>query len=222
MTMMIRGAALALLAALASSSANAAEAKSTLVLPGGNGEILTLVLPPGWTRSFAGTEGGTTVVEWRPTDPAKAGDGRITVTRIGGLGGSDPADFIRESAEALKQDCDDVVQGQVRTDRDGSVRTALGCTRRKSDSQGEMQLLHIAVGREAIYVARRIWPLAAYDKAHIPLSSVQIADGGADIDALRLCSLSGIGTACPTELASAVRGKITDLSPLELKGAALP
>ena len=40
-----------------------------------------------------------------------------------------------------------------------------------------MQLLHNAVGREAIYDARRIWPLAPYVKAHIPLSSVQIADG---------------------------------------------
>jgi hypothetical protein len=215
---MVRGAALALLAALTVSGTAAAETRSTLVLPGGNGEILTLELPAGWTRSFAGTEGSTTVVEWSKTDPAKAGDGRITVTRIGGLGGSDPADFIRESADALKQDCDDVVQGQVRTDPAGTVRTALGCTRRKADGQGEMQLLHIAVGREAIYVARRIWPLAPYDKAHIPLSSVQIADGGADIDALRLCSLSGIGTACPNELASAVRAKITtDLSPLELK-----
>lgn len=212
--MMVRGAALALLAA---SGAAAAETGSTLVLPGGNGEILALTLPAGWTRSFAGTEGGTTVVEWRQSDPAKAADGSITVTRIGGLGGSDPADFIRESADALKQDCDDVVQGQVRSDPAGTVRTALGCTRRKADGQGEMQLLHIAIGREAIYVARRIWPLAAYDKAHLPLSSAQIAEGGADIDDLRLCSLSGVGTACPAELAAALKDKVTDLSPLVLK-----
>lgn len=216
MTMMVRGAVLALLGALAASGA-AAETGSTLVLPGGNGEILTLALPAGWTRSFAGTEGSTTVVEWRRADPARAADGSITVTRIGGLGNSDPADFIRESADALKQDCDEVVQGQVRSDPAGTVRTALGCTRRKADGQGEMQLLHIAVGREAIYVARRIWPLAAYDKAHLPLSSTQIAEGGADIDDLHLCSLSGVGTACPAGLAAAVKDQITDLSPLVLK-----
>ncbi|WP_225769259.1 hypothetical protein [Inquilinus sp. Marseille-Q2685] len=215
--MMVRGAALALLAALGVSGAAAAETGSTLVLPGGNGEILALTLPAGWTRSFAGTEGSTTVVEWRRADPARAAEGSITVTRIGGLGGSDPADFIRESADALKQDCDDVVQGQVRNDPAGTVRTALGCTRRKADGQGEMQLLHIAVGREAIYVARRIWPLAGYDKAHLPLSSSQIAEGGADIDDLRLCSLSGVGTACPAELAAALKDKVTDLSPLVLK-----
>ncbi|MFE0755271.1 hypothetical protein ACFW16_15040 [Inquilinus sp. NPDC058860] len=214
---MVRGAALALLGALAASGAAAAETGSTLVLPGGNGEILALALPTGWARSFAGTEGSTTVVEWRKDDPAAAADGSITVTRIGGLGSSDPADFIRESADALKQDCDDVVQGQVRTGPAGTVRTALGCTRRKADGQGEMQLLHIAVGREAIYVARRIWPLAAYDKAHLPLSSSQIAEGGADIDDLRLCSLSGVGTACPAGLVAAVKDQITDLSPLVLK-----
>ena len=217
MKMMVRGAALALLAVLAASGAVAAETGSTLVLPGGNGEILALTLPAGWSRSFAGTEGSTTVVEWRKADPAKSGDGSITVTRIGGLGNSDPAEFIRDSVEALKLDCDDVVQGQVRTDPAGTVRTALGCTRRLSDGQGEMQLLHIAVGREAIYVARRIWPLAAYDKAHLPLSSTQIAEGGADIDDLRLCNLSGVGTACPAELAAALKDKVTDLSPLVLQ-----
>lgn len=217
MTMRIRGAALALLAALAASGAVAAETGSTLVLPGGNGEIMALTLPEGWARGFAGTEGSTTVVEWRKADPAKAADGSITVTRIGGLGNSDPADFIRDSTDALWQACDDVVQGQVRTDPTGTVRTALGCTKRTSDGQGEMQLLHIAVGREAIYVARRIWPLPAYDKAHLPLSSTQIAQGGTDIDDLRLCSLSGVGTACPAELAAALKDKVTDLSPLVLK-----
>lgn len=215
--MMVRGAALALLAALTASGAAAAETGSTLVLPGGNGEILALTLPSGWTRSFAATEGSTTMVEWRKADPAQADDGSITVTRIGGLGNSDPAEFIRDSAEALRQSCDDIVEGQVRTDPGGTVRTALGCTKRISDGQGEMQLLHIAVGREAIYVARRVWPLAAYDKAHLPLSSAQIAEGGADIDDLRLCSLSGVGTACPAELAAAVKDQITDLSPLVLK-----
>jgi hypothetical protein len=219
MTMTVRSTALALLAALAASGAAAAEAGSTVVLPGGNGEIAALTLPAGWSRSFAGTEGSTTVVEWRKTDPAQAADGSITITRIGGLGGSDPADFIRESAEALKQDCDDVVEGQVRTDPAGTVRTALGCTRRKADGQGEMQLLHIAVGREAIYVARRIWPLAAYDKAHLPLSTEAIAAGGADIDDLRLCNLSGVGTACPAGLAAALKDQVTDLSPLVLKAA---
>ena len=215
--MMVRGAALALLAALTASGAAAAETGSTLVLPGGNGEILALTLPSGWTRSFAATEGSTTMVEWRKADPTQADDGSITVTRIGGLGNSDPAEFIRDSAEALRQSCDDIVEGQVRTDPGGTVRTALGCTKRISDGQGEMQLLHIAVGREAIYVARRVWPLAAYDKAHLPLSSAQIAEGGADIDDLRLCSLSGVGTACPAELAAAVKDQITDLSPLVLK-----
>jgi|GEM_PF-2939900 len=214
---MVRGAALALLVALTASGAAAAETGSTLVLPGGNGEILALTLPSGWTRSFAATEGSTTMVEWRKADPAQADDGSITVTRIGGLGNSDPAEFIRDSAEALRQSCDDIVEGQVRTDPGGTVRTALGCTKRASDGQGEMQLLHIAVGREAIYVARRVWPLAAYDKAHLPLSSAQIAEGGADIDDLRLCSLSGVGTACPAELAAAVKDQITDLSPLVLK-----
>lgn len=217
MKMMVRGAALALLAGLAVSGTAVAETGSTLVLPGGNGEILTLTLPTGWARSFAGTEGGTTVVEWRKDDPTKAADGSITVTRIGGLGNSDPADFIRDSADALRQACDDIVEGQVRTDPGGTVRTALGCTKRISDGQGEMQLLHIMVGREALYVARRVWPLAAYDKAHLPLSSAQIAEGGADIDDLRLCSLSGVGTACPAELAAAVKDQITDLSPLVLK-----
>lgn len=217
MKMMVRGAALALLAALTVSAAAAAESGSTLVLPGGNGEILALTLPAGWARSFAGTEGSTTIVEWRKDDPAKAADGSITVTRIGGLGNSDPAEFIRDSAEALKQACDDIVEGQVRTDPGGTVRTALGCTRRLSDGQGEMQLLHIAVGREAIYVARRVWPLAAYDKAHLPLSTEAIAAGGADIDDLRLCNLSGVGTACPAGLAAAVKDQITDLSPLVLK-----
>lgn len=220
MRVMVRGAALALTAALAASGAAAAETGGTLIVPGGNGEILALTVPPGWSRSFAGIEGSTTVVEWRPADPAEAADGSITVTRIGGLGSSDPADFIRESVEALKPDCDDVVEGQVRTDPAGTVRTALGCTRRKSDGQGEMQLLHIAVGREAIYVARRIWPLAAYDKAHIPLSSAQIAEGGADIDDLRVCNLPGVGTPCPAELAAALKDKITDLSPLVLKSGA--
>jgi len=217
MKTMVRGAALALLVALTASGAAAAETGSTLVLPGGNGEILALTLPSGWTRSFAATEGSTTMVEWRKADPAQADDGSITVTRIGGLGNSDPAEFIRDSAEALRQSCDDIVEGQVRTDPGGTVRTALGCTKRASDGQGEMQLLHIAVGREAIYVARRVWPLAAYDKAHLPLSSAQIAEGGADIDDLRLCSLSGVGTACPAELAAAVKDQITDLSPLVLK-----
>jgi len=217
MKMMVRGATLALLAALTVSGTAAAETGSTLVLPGGNGEILALTLPAGWSRSFAGTEGSTTVVEWRKTDPAQSGEGSIAVTRIGGLGNSDPAEFIRDSVEAMKQDCDDVIQGHVRTDPAGTVRTALGCTKRASDGQGEMQLLHIAVGREAISVARRVWPLAAYDKAHLPLSSAQIAEGGADIDDLRLCSLSGVGTACPAELAAAVKDQITDLSPLVLK-----
>ncbi len=214
---MVRGAALALLAALTVSGAAAAETGSTLVLPGGNGEILALTLPTGWARSFAATEGSTTVVEWRKDDPAKAADGSITVTRIGGLGNSDPAEFIRDSADALRQACDDIVEGQVRTDPGGTVRTALGCTRRLSDGQGEMQLLHIAIGREAIYIARRIWPLAAYDKAHLPLSTEAIAAGGADIDDLRLCNLSGVGTACPAGLAAAVKDQITDLSPLVLK-----
>jgi hypothetical protein len=217
MRMMVRGAALALLAALTVSGAAAAETGSTLVLPGGNGEILALTLPAGWARSFAATEGSTTIVEWRKDDPAKAADGSITVTRIGGLGNSDPAEFIRDSAEALKQACDDIVEGQVRADPGGTVRTALGCTRRLSDGQGEMQLLHIAIGREAIYIARRIWPLAAYDKAHLPLSTEAIAAGGADIDDLRLCNLSGVGTACPAGLAAAVKDQITDLSPLVLK-----
>ena len=150
MKMMVRGAALALLAALTVSGAAVAETGSTLVLPGGNGEILALTLPVGWSRSFAGTEGSTTVVEWRKTDPAQSGDGSIAVTRIGGLGNSDPA---------------------------GTVRTALVCTRRQSDGQGEMQLLHIADGREPSYVARRLRPLAADDKAHLQLSSEQIAEG---------------------------------------------
>ena len=69
--------------------------------------------------------------------------------------------------------------------------------------------------------SRRIWPLAAYDKAHLPLSTEAIAAGGADIDDLRLCNLSGVGTACPAGLAAALKDQITDLSPLVLK-AALP
>jgi hypothetical protein len=223
MGVMVRRLALAACAMLAVSGAAAAQAKSTLVLPGGNGEILAMTLPDGWVRGWSGGEDATAVVQWHKADPAAAGDGSITVTRITGMGNSDPADFIRQSVEALKPECADVIQGQVRTDKaTGTVRTAIGCTKRQSDGQGEMQLLHIAVGHEAIYVARRIWQVPPYDKAHLPFSPEMIATGGADIDDLKICALSGTGTPCPASLAAALKDKVTDLTPLELKGDLQP
>lgn len=220
MKSMVRRAALAALTLFAVSGARGAEPKTTLILPGGNGEILAMTPPAGWNRGWSGAENDTTVVEWRKAQPG-GGEGTITVMRVGGLSSADPAEFIRQSVAGLKPQCGDVVEGRVRPDKSsGAVRTAIGCTRRKSDGRGELQLLHIAVGREALYVARRIWELPAYDKAKIPLSPETIAAGGADIDDLRLCDLSGAGAACPAGLAAALKDKITDLSPLELKTAA--
>ncbi|HMG50962.1 MAG TPA: hypothetical protein VK597_10190, partial [Inquilinus sp.] len=216
MRLTMRRAALAALALFAvSGAAQAAEPQTTVVVPGGNGEIFTMAVPSGWTRGASGIEGNDTSVSWFQGGANDSVDSVMMVGRIGGLGGSDPAEFIRRNVEALKSQCDDVVAGDIRPDKaSGTVRTAIGCTRRKSNGVGELQLLHIVVGREALYVARRFWKLPAYDKTHVPLSNEAIAAGGADIDGIRVCVLSGAGTPCPAGLAAALKDKVTDLSPL--------
>lgn len=223
MTMRVRGMALAALALLCTAgvpmaSARAAETGSTLILPGSGGEILAAALPAGWTRGWSGAEGDTTAVEWRKS--GKPGE-IIMVTRVGGLASADPAEYVRQSVDLRKSQCDDVVEGQVRTEADGSVRTAIGCTRLKSGDGGDVQLLHIVPGRDALYVARRVWAVPAYDKAKIPLSPQVITTGGAEIDGLTVCNLPApgiIATPCPPGLAAALKDKITDLSPLVLRG----
>jgi hypothetical protein len=223
MRLTIRCAALAALALFAVSGAQAAEPTTTVVVPGGNGEIFTMAVPSGWTRGASAIEGNDTSISWYQGGDSDNVDNVMMVGRIGGLGGSDPAEFIRRNVEALKSQCDDVVAGDVRSDKaGGTVRTAIGCTRRKSNGVGELQLMHIVVGRAALYVARRFWKLPAYDKTHVPLSNEAIAAGGADIDDIKVCVLSGAGTPCPAGLAAALKDKVTDLSPLELKGSLLP
>lgn len=228
MTTHVRGMALAALTLLCMAgapmagtpmaSARAAETGSTLILPGSGGEILAATLPAGWTRGSSGAEGDTTAVEWRKAD--KPGE-IIMVTRVGGLASADPAEYVRQSVDLRKSQCDDVVEGQVRTEADGSVRTAIGCTRLKGGDGGDVQLLHIVPGRDALYVARRIWAVPAYDKAKIPLSPQVITAGGAEIDDLTVCNLPApgvIATPCPPGLATALKDKIIDLSPLVLRG----
>jgi hypothetical protein len=225
MRLTMRRAALAALAlfAMSGGATQAAEPTTTIVVPGGNGEIFTMTVPAGWTRGASAIEGNDTSISWYQGAASDNVDNVMMVGRIGGLGGSDPATFIRRNVEALKSQCDDVVAGDVRADKaSGTVRTAIGCTRRKSNGVGELQLMHIVVGREALYVARRFWKLPAYGKTHVPLSNEAIAAGGADIDGIRVCVLSGAGTPCPAGLAAALKDKVTDLSPLELKGGLLP
>lgn len=150
---------------------------SVALQPGGT-EAFLFDLPEGWKL---GTQEGNKVgqyLEWTPADQS-VDDWRdlIAIHVYPALAALPPSDYLTRMADRLADLCDflmttDMISAPV--NGFPGARRVLACTRDKSSGKGEVTMIRVVTGKEALYVLLRAWRRPAFTAPAIPVSNAEL------------------------------------------------
>ncbi len=212
---------------LAAGTAVAQEQGDSVVLQGGGGEVYIAGLPSGWTAAArvegmpvdfaAWTPKGQTSNDWRQM---------IAAQLFSDLGGQDPGAFLDRVAAGYERACRSISTTSIKPEQVNGMPSAfraIACGRNSVSGFGEVVLLRVVVGRNALYLMERIYRTEPFAAGTIPFANDFLAEGKESLELGLACQHvgSGAGTSgdspCPEgwspALQSLVEGQAVTVFP---------
>lgn len=198
------GAALILLLLmLAAGGAAAQEQGDSVVLQGGGGEVYIGGLPPGWAAAArvegmpvdfaAWTPRGQTSNDWREM---------IAAQLFSNLGGRDPGAFLDRVTSGYDQACDSISTTSIKPEPINGLPSAfraVACSRNSASGFGEVVLLRVIAGQNALYLMERIYRTEPFAAGTIPFDNDFLALGKESLELGLACQRSAPGVAAGTQ-----------------------
>lgn len=202
------GAALVLLVLMLGASPAVAQVQGdSVVLQGGGGEVYIGGLPPGWAAAArvegmpadfaAWTPEGQTSNDWQEM---------IAAQLFSQLGGRDPGAFLDRVTSGYEQACDSISTTSIKPAPINGLPSAfraVACSRNSASGFGEVVLLRVIAGQNALYLMERIYRTEPFAAGTIPFDNDFLALGKASLElglACRRAALAaglGAGSPCP-------------------------
>ena len=188
-------AALMLAGLAAFDGATAQEQGDSVVLQGGGGEVYIAGLPPGWAAAArvegmpvdfaAWTPKGQTSDDWREM---------IAAQLFSDLGGQDPAAFLDRVASGYERACQSISTTSVKpapVNGLPSAFRAVACSRNSVSGFGEVVLLRVIAGQNALYLMERIYRTEPFAAGTIPYTNDFLAKGKESLELGLACQRDG-------------------------------
>lgn len=205
----------------------AQEQGDSVVLQGGGGEVYIGGLPPGWAEAaqidgmpadfVAWTPQGQTSNDWRDM---------IAAQLFAKLGGRDPRVFLDRVTAGYEQACASISTTSIKpvpVNGLPSAFRAVACGRNSASGFGEVVLLRVIAGQNALYLMERIYRTDPFAAGTIPIDNDVLALGKASLELGLACqrTLPGggpsNGSPCPEgwtpALESLVEGQAVTVFP---------
>lgn len=139
----------------------------------GAGEQLFVLPPKDWIVVFHETKDGVELTELTPKgQTAKEWTDMLAIRIVAGKPGKSPQDFLKDLQKEVEAACDQAGAGPVSPASENGYDTAIravACPKSKIDSQGELSLIKVLRGEEAMYIVSRAWRGAAFEKDKLPV-----------------------------------------------------
>ncbi|WP_282604821.1 hypothetical protein [Pelagibius sp. Alg239-R121] len=164
----------------------AQEQGDSVVLQGGGGEVYIGGLPPGWAAAArvegmpvdfaAWTPRGQTSSDWKEM---------IAAQLFSGLGGREPAAFLDRVTAGYDQACDSISTTSIKpvpVNGLPSAFRAIACSHNSASGFGEVVLLRVVTGRNALYLMERIYRTEPFAPGTIPFDNGFLAQGKTSLE----------------------------------------
>lgn len=174
-----------------------------MVLQGGGGEVYIGGLPPGWAAAArvegmpvdfaAWTPEGQTSSDWRQM---------IAAQLFADLGGQDPAAFLDRVAAGYERACRSISTTSIKPDQVNGMPSAfraIACSRNSVSGFGEVVLLRVVGGQNALYLMERIYRTEPFAAGTIPFDNDFLAKGKESLELGLACQqlTAGAGGSSP-------------------------
>ncbi len=181
---------------------SAQEQGDSVVLQGGGGEVYIGGLPAGWTAAArvegmpvdfaAWTPRGQTSNDWREM---------IAAQLFSDLGGRDPGAFLERVTSGYDQACDSISTTSIKPEPINGLPSAfraVACSRNSASGFGEVVLLRVIAGQNALYLMERIYRTEPFAAGTIPFDNDFLALGKESLELGLACRRSLPGTVAPS------------------------
>ncbi len=198
-------AALLLFLTAAPDMAAAQEQGDSVVLQGGGGEVYIAGLPPGWAAA-ARVEGmPVDFAAWTPRGQTSSNWQQMIAAQLfSDLGGQDPAAFLDRVAAGYERACRSISTTSIKPETINGLPSAfraVACGRNSVSGFGEVVLLRVVVGKNALYLMERIYRTEPFAAGTIPFENDVLAKGKESLELGLACQQAtngrSNGSPCP-------------------------
>ncbi len=165
-------------------------------MPSWAGERLQVPQLPGWKVISSAQDQAGEVSELIPeNEAADTWTRRVTVQGFRNVP-IGAGEFLEQVVQQTASVCDGATAGPVSLGKvnglDAGTRT-VACGTYKGDGRGTFTLYYVVRGREALYLVSRVWRGAPFNPSSMPISTGEMADWKAYVDAVGICDSKAPG-----------------------------
>jgi hypothetical protein len=171
-----------------------------VMIPGGDGEAVTIRMPQGWILANRGERDGIAVLEWIPSGQTLTGwTDIITLQRLPGITDVAPAEMLDRMVTDYRRACADMITGTRTVTAIANFPVAVhlvACPDYAATRQSEITLFTGIAGENSFYLLQRAWRRAPFQGRDVPLTDAEMQEGGRQIGDVSACRLGDPAAPC--------------------------
>ncbi len=175
----------------------------TAVLLGGAGEFYLAALPPGWHKRGEAADALGHHGDWLPEGQSlEDWTDRMTLQVVPGLAGEPPPDFLDRMANLRAESCVNMFATEVESAPVNGFPVGfriIACTRDKRTDMGDVKLVRVVSGEQALYVIQRTFRVAPFAPPSFPLDGDALEAARAALEYGFACRRASARRPCPAD-----------------------